>query len=180
MNTLAAASDGRSNSSTLEKSSDTSEKNGSCNSLDKKNWDQMLNDRNHVNTLIDEMFASVLEVQFNDDGGVPNQNNNTLSATLSQDRTEIIINNKPEIDYENVKFDNGVIVSSGDNVRSGEGNVPKTVIVIKNDSSDMEGEGEKKKRVASDSSNTSSTERLKQVIIYSILLASLHQISERS
>lgn len=166
LKTLAAASDGRSmsNASTLEKSSDSSEKNGSNGSLDKKNWDQMLNDRNHVNTLIDEMFASVLEVQFNDDDGAPNQNNNKLSTVLSQDKTEIIIKNATEIDYENVKIDNGVIVSSAIG-KSGESNVPKTVIVIKNDSSDMDDEGEKKKQVISDCSNTSSTERQKQVTI---------------
>ncbi|XP_018565213.1 uncharacterized protein LOC108906452 isoform X2 [Anoplophora glabripennis] len=157
------ASDGRSmsNASTLEKSSDSSEKNGSNGSLDKKNWDQMLNDRNHVNTLIDEMFASVLEVQFSDDNGALNQNNNKLSTVLSQDKTEIIINDATEIDYENVRFDNGVIVSSG-NGMSGESNVPKTVIVIKNDSSDVDDE-EKKKQVISCSSNTSSAERQKQV-----------------
>lgn len=33
----------------------------SANKLD-KNWNDMLNNRNHVNTLIDEMFASVLEI----------------------------------------------------------------------------------------------------------------------
>lgn len=33
-----------------------------CNNKNGKNWDNMLNDRNHVNTLIDEMFASVLNV----------------------------------------------------------------------------------------------------------------------
>lgn len=33
----------------------------SANKLD-KNWNEILNNRNHVNTLIDEMFASVLEI----------------------------------------------------------------------------------------------------------------------
>ncbi|XP_066140863.1 uncharacterized protein [Euwallacea fornicatus] len=32
--------------------------------LSDKNWEEILNDKNHVNTLIDEMFASVLEVNL--------------------------------------------------------------------------------------------------------------------
>lgn len=44
----------------------------SQNKLD-KNWNEILNDRNHVNTLIDEMFASVLEIP--DDTPVETTNN---------------------------------------------------------------------------------------------------------
>ncbi|KAJ8922658.1 hypothetical protein NQ315_007690, partial [Exocentrus adspersus] len=148
----------KSSSSTMEKpsspSSSSSEKNGSTGSLE-KNWDQMLNDRNHVNTLIDEMFASVLEVHFNDDDN-----------GQSNDKMKIIINNTG--DYENVRFDNGVVVGGGGtaNNRADEGEVPKTVIVIK-DSSDVSGrkekETKKKQDEVSDSSNTSSAERQKQV-----------------
>lgn len=43
-----------------------------ANKLD-KNWNEILNDRNHVNTLIDEMFASVLEIP--DDTPVETTNN---------------------------------------------------------------------------------------------------------
>lgn len=60
---------------------DNDDKSGSA---ENKQWDQMLNDRNHVNTLIDEMFASVLEVSANEEDNkvVINTNVETNSPTV--------------------------------------------------------------------------------------------------
>lgn len=80
------------------------------NSLDKK-WDKMLNDRNHVNTLIDEMFASVLEVS-----GIDDSDELKTEVTVNDNETtQITINN-------NVKEE----VSKVDPL-------PKTVIIIKDE-----------------------------------------------
>ncbi|XP_030761255.1 uncharacterized protein LOC115886269 [Sitophilus oryzae] len=76
-------------------------------------WSKTLNDRNHVNTLIDEMFASVLEVNSNSDS-----NRSSLTENIIKDDNEnkIIISNN----VENSSGDNNltVIVISDDNSSS--------------------------------------------------------------
>lgn len=75
-----------------------------------KPWDDILNDRNHVNTLIDEMFASVLEVNLgstisptSSNESIPNEDGNKItisnkmpqlapSAPEEENLTVIVIN----------------------------------------------------------------------------------------
>ncbi|XP_076255721.1 uncharacterized protein LOC143193400 isoform X2 [Rhynchophorus ferrugineus] len=109
------------------------------NSLDKK-WDRMLNDRNHVNTLIDEMFASVLEVTSSN----TNSDRSSSSESIVKDANEnkIIISSKNE---------NNVIVNksnSGDNL---------TVIVINDDNGSTTADDNKTN--IETKSNTSTGER---------------------
>lgn len=165
--------------------------------MDKKNWDQMLNDRNHVNTLIDEMFASVLEVSPPYDDDDVNQDQEIIaddtergpSVTMPQDTTKIIVrsDSKEKIFQESsanaITHDNKVVISNnslGDvscssSVSSTTEMLPKTVIVIKN------GDNGADDALSVDSvtrdrngsgSNYNSTERAKQVnfFIYSSFL----------
>lgn len=180
----------KSNSSTLEKSCDsstTSSSRSSNSTVDKKNWDQMLNDRNHVNTLIDEMFASVLEVSPPYDEDDINQDQEIIvddterctSVTMPQDTTKIIVrsDSKEKIFQESsantITHDNMVVISNnslGDvscssSVTSTEMH-PKTVIVIKNsdDSADDTLSIDSVTRDRNGSgSNYNSAERVKQV-----------------
>lgn len=63
---------------------------------DKSNWNDILNDRNHVNTLIDEMFANVLDNASDSD--VPECANDLIisndKAEMSEDKTKISINSE--------------------------------------------------------------------------------------
>lgn len=74
---------------------------------DSKQWDQILNDRNHVNTLIDEMFASVLEVSTSDE----DINKITVTNIESNSPTVVVIDDKNEsnsmspTDKKKVQFD---------------------------------------------------------------------------
>lgn len=114
----------------------------------------MLNDRNHVNTLIDEMFASVLEVQVNDE-----ENSSESSENSANDTTKIIIGpsveEDPEIEKINRETDSVIVINNNEN---DVGAVPTTVIVIKSDNTDVESRRE------SDESRCNSAERSRQVI----------------
>lgn len=69
--------------------------------IEKKDEDQVLNDRNHVNTLIDEMFASVLEVSTNDDDGgveVPS----VATVVVVEDHSS---SNSSTVEKKKVQFD---------------------------------------------------------------------------
>jgi hypothetical protein len=62
-------------------------------SVENKQWDQMLNDRNHVNTLIDEMFASVLEVSANEEDNKVTIN---TSVVETNSPTVVVIDDKAD------------------------------------------------------------------------------------
>ncbi|VEN47612.1 unnamed protein product [Callosobruchus maculatus] len=99
---LASSSSEHSRTSISESCPDTSEE---------MKWDHTLSDRNHVNTLIDEMFASVLEVN-------PEEHLASGEAPM------------PPAEVTNRIVINGV----NDKEIDGAGEeVPKTVIVIKNE-----------------------------------------------
>lgn len=147
----------------------------------------MLNDRNHVNTLIDEMFASVLEISppYDDEennqdqeGGI-NDGERGSSVTVPQDSTKIIVrsDSKEKVFQESplnaILQDNKVVISNSLSDRSCSSSVtstemlPKTVIVIKNgdDSTDDNVSIDSVTRDHSGSgSNYNSAERAKQVI----------------
>lgn len=152
----------------------------------------MLNDRNHVNTLIDEMFASVLEVSppYDDEeidqeqeAGI-NDGDRGSSVTLPQDSTKIIVrsDSKEKIFQQTppntILQNNKVVISNSLSDSSCSSSVtstemlPKTVIVIKNgdDSADDNISIDSATRDRSGSeSNYNSTERAKQVIFFWIL-----------
>lgn len=113
----------------------------------------MLNDRNHVNTLIDEMFASVLEVQINDE-----ENSSESSENSASDKTKIIIgpsdDEEPERVTVNCEPDNVIVIN---NIENDVGVVPTTVIVIKSDNTEADS------KIESDESRCNSAERSKQV-----------------
>nr|CAH7713958.1 unnamed protein product [Callosobruchus chinensis] len=94
-------------------------------------WDHTLSDRNHVNTLIDEMFASVLEV---------NPEEHPASAEVPT----------PPAEATNRIVINGV---NDKEIDGGSEEVPKTVIVIKNE----------EKRRNQDAAEDASEDRPKQV-----------------
>lgn len=181
----------KSNSSTLEKSCDSSTTSSSRSSTsisDKKNWDQLLNDRNHVNTLIDEMFASVLEVSPNCDDEddinegqeiyIDNIEHNSSSISLPADATKIIVrsDSKERLFQETpanvISQDNVIVISNNldeglcsTTVTSVE-MLPKTVIVIKNcddSANDCISNNYAIKDHIGDGSNYNSAERAKQV-----------------
>lgn len=115
----------------------------------------MLNDRNHVNTLIDEMFASVLEVSPScDEDDEIIRDPEIICAdergplkTTAKDTTTIIINSDTSDRVEYVRQDSPVVSKPHDNkvvISNNLGDdssastvsstemLPKTVIVIKN------------------------------------------------
>ncbi|KAL1505766.1 hypothetical protein ABEB36_005252 [Hypothenemus hampei] len=69
-----------------------------CNKND-KNWDDLLVDRNHVNTLIDEMFASVLEVNS---GASISTTSSTESIVKDHDNKITISTQKINAEDENL------------------------------------------------------------------------------
>ncbi|RZB39297.1 uncharacterized protein BDFB_006416 [Asbolus verrucosus] len=79
-------------------------------SVENKQWDQMLNDRNHVNTLIDEMFASVLEVSANEED--PNKitintnaENSSPTVVVIDDKVDDNSTNSSTLEKKKVQFD---------------------------------------------------------------------------
>ncbi|KAJ8969014.1 hypothetical protein NQ317_007375, partial [Molorchus minor] len=151
--------------SNLSKSCESSEAESSSthSSLEKRNWDKMLNDRNHVNTLIDEMFASVLEVQYNDEDALQihsdfDKNGVSEDNKDISDTTKIVISNRSDATYENVKVENSVGICDS----KGEDLVPKTIIVIGSNNNDKD-EGTVWKDKSCNNSNSNSVERDKQV-----------------
>lgn len=152
----------------------------------------MLNDRNHVNTLIDEMFASVLEISPPcDDEEEINQDRTIIctddaehcpSTTEPQGTTQIIVRSgsKDIVEYLShdslagiTPQDNKVVISN--NLEDDSSSIaptemlPKTVIVIKN------GDNIANENVtfsnanrdgSGDGSNYNSAERSKQVIFF--------------
>lgn len=77
---------------------------------DTKQWDQILNDRNHVNTLIDEMFASVLEVSTSDEDinkiSVTNIESNSPTVVVIDDKNESNSNSMSSMEKKKVvQFD---------------------------------------------------------------------------
>ncbi|XP_048516603.1 uncharacterized protein LOC109542604 [Dendroctonus ponderosae] len=67
-----------------------SKSSSSSSNTNEKHWDDILNDRNHVNTLIDEMFASVLEVNLGSSIS-PTSSNESIAT---EDGNKITISNK--------------------------------------------------------------------------------------
>lgn len=117
-------------------------------------WGGMLKDKNHVNKLIDEMFASVLEVSKDEETTIKSRQTTTTSK-VSNDSTTITINGC-ENKYEstcNVETNGStvLIIESGDNAKI------ETHSLNGNSSTSVRGSAEKID--VSDHSNSSTMEK---------------------
>ncbi|KAL3266108.1 hypothetical protein HHI36_010294 [Cryptolaemus montrouzieri] len=106
-------------------------------------WEEMLKDKNHVNMLIDEMFASVLEVSKNEE-----MNATKMSTTISTDNATITINSCDNIRESSSVETNGSTVL-----------IIETADKSENYSSNSLKKGEDSYKNLSDKSNSSTMEK---------------------